>query len=350
MSASASNDLQRYLIACVILSALTHLLLLLSISVQAPLQEPTVFVVDLIPPKDSKVRRQIVSPTQPKSEVIPETNQQSDRNTFTKKEQIKRGAPDAGETVGKKSPQPPVNPSKQAAQQSSAPKSSAAKSNSATQSPPKVSADERVALKGKSAQDLKLDSATMLRKFSESEKQIKKSSPTKLQSVSQPRAFSRPAGSGARFIGATGTLDYLPTLPDGDITLLNAKANKFAVFVRRVALRVFAKLRESGWESLSAGEIRKISRETRIEAILSTSGELLDIKLLSGSGSSRFDSVVEGSVNYGAKDPNPPESAVAADGNIHFIFHSRSWSRPAVSQATGAPTERRWILLSTGLL
>ena len=53
-------------------------------------------------------------------------------------------------------------------------------------------------------------------------------------------------GTGAKFFGNSGSTDYLPNLPDGDITLLNTKADHFAVFVRRVAARVFAALRSSG--------------------------------------------------------------------------------------------------------
>src|SRR5690606_20546577 len=80
-------------------------------------------------------------------------------------------------------------------------------------------------------------------------------SPMSAGSLAGYKAFSRPAGSGARFIGASGAPDHLPSLPDGDITLLNTKANQFAVFVRRVATQVFGELRLTGWESLLASDI-----------------------------------------------------------------------------------------------
>ena len=141
---------------------------------------------------------------------------------------------------------------------------------------------------------------------------------------------------------------YLPNLPDGDMTLLNTKAEYFAVFVRRVATRVFSELRLSGWEILSKDDIRMINSFSEIEAIMSLDGNILNVKLLSSSGSSSFDDILKHAVKVAGKDNNPPANAKAADNLIHFIFQAKSWSKMGTNP-NGSLGERRWLLLSTGL-
>ena len=167
--------------------------------------------------------------------------------------------------------------------------------------------------------------------------------------LNEYQAFSRPPGSGAAFLGNAGINDHLPNLPDGDITLLNAKANIYASFVRRVAVQVFTQLRSQGWEKLSQQQIQQLSDFTTIEAVLSRQGKLLSVRILSSSGSTHFDSVVNLSVSAGVRDPNPPPGAEAQDGAIHFIFKARSWSQMGFNRRSGASLEQRWLLLATGL-
>jgi hypothetical protein len=175
------------------------------------------------------------------------------------------------------------------------------------------------------------------------------SSQSSSSDLSKYEAFSRPPGSGATFVGSGGVSDHLPNLPDGDITLLNAKANTYAGFVRRVAVQVFAQLRSQGWEKLTMGEVRRIGDFTTIEAILSPEGRFMTMRIVEGSGSPSFDSVVKQSVAVGARDPNPPAGARASDGKIHFIFKARSWASIGAGGRAGGPSEHRWLLLATGL-
>jgi len=170
-----------------------------------------------------------------------------------------------------------------------------------------------------------------------------------LSSPPQVEPFSRAAGSGARILGVTGSMDFLPHLPDGDITLLNTKANVFAVFVRRVAVQVFAQIRAVGWDMLRAHDILGINQECSVSAVLSPGGELLKVKLEGSSSSPRFDELIINAVRRGAKDPNPPPAAALQDGNIHFIFKARSWVQLSGDPRSGAPLERRWLMLATGL-
>ncbi len=199
--------------------------------------------------------------------------------------------------------------------------------------------------------DLTLDQSTLAMKFGTTPKPAApaKNVPAAPQSLAEYQAFSRPPGSGAAFLGNAGISDHLPNLPDGDITLLNAKANIYASFVRRVAIQVFTQLRSQGWERLSGQQIRQLSGFTTIEAILSPDGKFIRAQLLESSGSDAFDAVVNLSVSNGARDPNPPEGARAKDGMIHFIFKARSWSQMGVNRRSGAPMEQRWLLLATGL-
>ncbi|HMO02818.1 MAG TPA: TonB family protein [Oligoflexia bacterium] len=171
-------------------------------------------------------------------------------------------------------------------------------------------------------------------------------------SLESYQAFSRASGSGAAFLGSGSSLgapDYLPNLPDGDITLLNAKASQFAVFVRRVATQVFGALRQTGWETLSAAEISRIGGFTTISATLNLKGELISLSLESGSGSIKFDQAVLLAAKQGARDQNPPAAAARGDGKITFIFKARTWSRFGYDARSRFPTERRWLLLATGL-
>ena len=148
------------------------------------------------------------------------------------------------------------------------------------------------------------------------------------------------------FAGPIGSPDYLPNIPDGDITLLNSKADQFAVFVRRVALQVFGAIKRKNWQELSTSELRRLNNFSTIHAKMNKEGQLVSIKLMDSSGSILFDNLVKDSVQFSARDQNPPAEAAAEDGNIHFIFKSRSWVRPTGERGL----EQRWILLGTGLL
>lgn len=202
---------------------------------------------------------------------------------------------------------------------------------------------------------LKLDNGDLLTKFGEApRKDAKPGSLNEVLNGTAPaieelRPFSRPMASGARFLGDRGSADFLPNLPDGDITMLNEKASRFAGFVRRVATQVFSELRLQGWDSLGASDIIAISDFSTVRVVLSLSGRILRIDLESPSGSFRFDEVVMRASKRGAADPNPPPQAKAEDGNIHLIFKAKSWVAGGFNARNGAPLQRRWLLLGTGL-
>lgn len=345
-------------------------------------------------PRPKQIVSQPSQPNEPNLAAPTETNYLSERDQAVAKEQIKRGDPLAGPVVAPKSrsSREPAPPAAAAAAQNPPAKTSSAKpAPQAAEQPP---SNQRQSDQPPSNQQqprspqspppgsaprlktLALDQGTLLSKFvapagAANERQDPDQAPggavsatadnlsknansqllttSPLTSTQGYTPFSRPMGSGAQFMGRFGSSDYLPNLPDGDITLLNTKADQFAVFVRRVATRVFSELRSAGWENLSAGEIRRIEGFATVKAELSLDGRLLSVTTINASGSPRFDSTLTEATNRGASDPHPPPAARAPNGNIIFIFQAKSWSEPAINRRTGTPTERRWLLLAAGL-
>ena len=285
-------------------------------------------------------KQQIVTAPKPEPELQAppqETNRLSDEDVSVVKEQIKRGSPLSAPSSAAQKPQP-AQPQKPAVPNEQQQKPLQKEAPQPQKAGPK---------KDISLSDLTLDSKSLLSNFSQTSPQ-RKVAPSKQMLPSNYQAFSRPLGSGAQFMSDAGSADYLPNLPDGDLTLLNAKANQFAVFVRRVAIQVFSQIRSLGWENLSRSDINAISDFTTVIATMSDKGELLKVTLDDSSSSSRFDSIIMSAARAGTKDPNPPAAARASDGTIKFIFKAKSWSEIGAGRS-GIPTERRWLLLSTGL-
>lgn len=329
-----------------------HLLILLFFLRAPVLPVPETSVIDVTfeAPLPAPRKQQIVSPPENKADNPPlATDRLSDVDATAIKEQIKRGT-EGGIPNPVAEPQPPAPESKP--QQPQSPQQQPPKPQQPVKDPaPKKPAATNPRQNDLHLKDLKLDDATLAMKFGNVAKNppsAAASASSKSPDLSSYAAFSRPPGTGATFVGSGGVSDHLPNLPDGDITLLNAKANTYAGFVRRVAVQVFAQLRSQGWEKLSMNEVRRINDFTTIEAILSPEGRFISLHLVEGSGSPSFDSVVKQAVAGGMKDPNPPAGARASDGMIHFIFKARSWSSIGAGRS-GAPSEHRWLLLATGL-
>jgi len=144
-----------------------------------------------------------------------------------------------------------------------------------------------------------------------------------------------------------GALDFLPDVREGDITLLNTKAELFSPFVRRVALRVFGHL-----VILLRRDLEQVATSNRewvtIEALMSKGGDLLSLQLKerSTSSSMNLDRSLQRACHEGFFDRNPPGGAEAADGNIHFLLHTRVTT---VAGPDGRPIGYN-ALFSAGLL
>ena len=311
-------------------SILLHLLILVSIDLRATTPtRPEQIRLKIKPPPEVKEKeketdipqpkKQIVTPPKEKAEEPPkETPFLTDFNTKAEVEQIKRGE-NGGAIKSKLQKEGEQTPSSKISKKKPKPKAAKEK---------------------KTPLDLKPNNE-LLSKFALKEPQ------EELEETSEP--FSRSPGSSAQFLGLSGSSDFIPHLKDGDITLLNAKADKFAVFVRRVAIQVFNEIKDEGWRYLAAHEIRQLKQYSTVIAKLSPEGELLSIQLEESSGVNRFDEALKRSVSKGAHDPHPPPAAAASDGNFHFIFQARSWSKRYGNPRQGGTGERRWLILRTGL-
>jgi hypothetical protein len=120
-----------------------------------------------------------------------------------------------------------------------------------------------------------------------------------------------------------GSIDFLPTVREGDITLLNTKADLFAPFVRRVATRVFEHLQIALRQAAQRAAGSSGREYAQVEAVMSKTGQLMSTRLLERGSNSTLGadrellSVTKPDIFF---DPNPPPGAEASDGNIHFIL------------------------------
>lgn len=106
-----------------------------------------------------------------------------------------------------------------------------------------------------------------------------------------------------------GNPDLLPDINQGNLTMLNAKASLHAVFVRRVALKVFKHLKQE----ISKSPTGKV----RVKAIMTRQGELKSISLLTPP---KLRGALEAAVQRGFWDLNPPPEALSTPQEFHFIF------------------------------
>jgi hypothetical protein len=365
-------------VLALLLSLVLHALLLGGIQL-APKSNPTTFEVEMLPQTESP--KQMVAPSQsPIEKPREDIRRTSERDSKVEKESIRRAPNPAPESLDKTEKLDKPRPNQEASKPkpTEAVKKKTSKAQVKSQRPAASKADKNEV---KKPQKVELSPNAKLR-LSEnslrgtiplrSNEKVEKpedidpaqarldsllatgSNPTARSSKSDAererllreyRPF-RSRGAGSLFNPRSGSSDYLPNIPDGDLTLLNAKADRHAVFVRRVALQVFGALRRESWAELSYQSILRLKDYTTIRAVMSPNGHLLEVIFESGSGVGEFDNLVKKAAKIGAWDKNPPASARHADGNIHFVFKARSWSRPMGE----ARREQRWLLLSTGLL
>lgn len=375
-----------YLNYGIFISILIHIaLFFLFTTKHENLQKNKVFYVEVLNPsnfissvqnnKKISLKKDTPSLTLPKKQIVEDSSNVNniapkesrllaENNNSVEREQIKRGDTLNKEALNKNSDKNGINKVKNnISSVNNKLNNENIKPNSTTQSASKVilgapSSKKTSSQKPSSPKKLalKLDSDTLFKNFSLKDNENDGDSVNNSNNLNNQNSFkaqsykpfSRAQGSGARFIGTYGSSSFLPNLPDGDLTLLNTKAEYFAVFVRRVATRVFSELRLSGWENLSKEDIYMIKSFSEVEAVMSLKGDIVRVKLLSSSGSYSFDDVLKNAALKAAKDGNPPSNAKSDDNLIHFIFQAKSWSKLGTNP-NGSYGERRWLLLSTGL-
>jgi hypothetical protein len=144
-----------------------------------------------------------------------------------------------------------------------------------------------------------------------------------------------------------GVLDFLPDVQEGDITLLNTKAELFAPFVRRVALRVFQNLIILLRRELASGGL-STRQSISAEAVMTRHGDMSGLRITdrSASVSLGLDHKLRQACRQGFFDRNPPPGAEAKDGNIHFELRTDAM---LVADAAGHPLGYQ-VIFQAGLL
>lgn len=149
----------------------------------------------------------------------------------------------------------------------------------------------------------------------------------------------------AAALGSAGVQDMISGVKEGELTLLNTKASKYAVFVRRIATQVFNELKTQAWKRISYSEIKSIQKFNEFIVKLDKNGKLLSISPSDTSGSINFDNILNDSLKLRANDPHPVESAISPDGTYTFIFQSNISSNIYGGGRNEAPTERRYLIM-----
>jgi hypothetical protein len=278
-------------------------------------------------------KQQIVSPPDQGEEKEPENARfLSDRNNTVKEERIHRGEPAPGDpdSAHKAPPQPVAKPNPERAH---AAEPERARSNPQLAALPKL--------------DQLLPSAGDLIREGVVRPEAAAPPPAVEAQASKQRNDLLSHGDPWRGRGRGGSMDFLPAIREGDITLLNTKAEQFAPFVRRVAVRVFENFIILLRRSYANGEV-SAEEEVSVEAVMDKSGRLVSLTTKERSATSALatDRSLQSALHEGFFDRNPPPGAESNDGNIHFMFVAR-----VIGVAD--PSGRRvpaWALLGTGLL
>jgi outer membrane biosynthesis protein TonB len=355
VAADVSMDRQGSLLLPFALSLFMHaLLLLLFVAgvLQAPKTEEQPFQVEIVqpqaepppsaqamaPPSPSAEKPEVAPPVEqavppPKNQIVnppdsPEETPEkahlfSDRDSKALEEMVKRGEP-----------APPAKPPQERAktelakpgakEQQLATKAKGAREGSeratdtvkseAKASTPATRTAPTVGLSDLFVRPSELAKDPMLRKGEDGDdSNTSQGTSQALAALSRPELWADP--------GQRGTPDYLPDVKQGNFTLLNTKADRFAPFVRRVGMRVFQSFSMEFKQRIYAGSVPQGRDDVEIEAVMSADGRRAEVYLKQRSGNLSSDRVLLGTLNDAIFfDQNPPAKAIADDGRIHFVF------------------------------
>jgi hypothetical protein len=258
-------------------------------------------------------KQQIVSPSEQGEEKEPaNTRLLSDRNNTVKEETVHRGEPAAGNPEAKApAPQhPPANG--QAERQELKRKAQPQHDGSHTQ----------VAALPKLDQLLPQPGDLIREGLAQPERQA--AAPPAQQQASTQHPDLLRHGEALRSGGLhSGSLDYLPGVRESDLTLLNTKAERFAPFVRRVAIRVFQHLEIALKQAFGGGAVGSGREYAIVEALMSKDGQMLSVRLVerqSDTSLAAYRVLLDATRPETFFDANPPPGAEGNDGKIHFVM------------------------------
>lgn len=302
-----------------------------------PVEEPPAPAPPPEPPqrKLPVPEQQIVSPADAgKNEAPPETRLLSDRDNRVDQQMVKRGNPAPGEEA----PGQPAPPKVAAAPKPVKPAEPRGGGRTDREPPPRIA----------SLPGLDRLMPDALRLAEEGYGRQADTAPGEQMAQNDQPSRVQPRGAEGLMLpssGPIGSLDFLPDVREGDITLLNTKAEVFAPFVRRVAMRVF----QNFWISLKRDLFTSglpTTETVEAEAVMSPAGEMIafNVNQRSARISLASDRRLQQACNDAFFDRNPPPGARAKDGNIHFIFRTGIESQPTPRGPVG------WLQMEAGLL
>jgi len=134
---------------------------------------------------------------------------------------------------------------------------------------------------------------------------------------------SAPPPAPGLFGGMRGSFDALPDVAQGNLTMLNTKADRFAPFVRRVGTRVFQNLLIYQRQNLEASDILAANDVVTARVTLDAAGKLKSLEVDEHSGSMAVDQTLLDALRQAAFDDNPPKAAANASGEYEFIFQAQ---------------------------
>lgn len=355
IAADESLDRSGHLLLPLALSLLFHLLLAAMFAISAhfaPKPEEAPFEVKFVEPQDStsakdqakaqpppkpaekapvpppeelaRPKNQIVSPPDSPEETPEKARLFSDRDSKALEEMVKKGEPappakppekTAKQEATKPAPKPKPPESKARGEESGADKGSALARTEPQKAPPATKTAPMLGLSDLFVRPSELAKDPMLRKGqSGNDDTSEQGGDRNIASLAaRPELWADP--------GQRGTPDYLPDVKQGNFTLLNTKADKFAPFVRRVGLRVFQSFSMEFKQLIFSGSVPQGKDDVEVEAVMSKDGRRMQVYLKQRSGNLSSDRVLLGTLNDQIFfDQNPPAKAVAEDGLIHFVF------------------------------
>lgn len=307
------------------------------------------------PPPDAlpEPRRQIVQPSDAGEEIAPQdTRLLSDRDNTVAEEIVRRGDggtdPDSRDRrlSEAKAPKEKPAPAPPAPRAPAPPKPAPAP----RAVPPRAAAPARPA-PGDLAGE-RLAALPSLDKLLPRAEDIARSQPLPEATVARERSGRDLLNSGGQvFSGAPGTRDLLPRVREGNITMLNTKADLFAPFVRRVAGRVFENLDMSLTglrNSRNPGRGRTVAW---VEAVMDRRGRFVRAELKEQQGLSIVSRLLLDAAQPDTFfDANPPSGAEAGDGLIHFRLMIDLVVDAAVDPRTGRAFTTYYGVAGVGLL
>lgn len=294
-----------------------------------------------------KPKEQIVAPSDRENDLPPlDRAYLSDRDNRVEQETVRKGNPEAGARQAPQAPPPtapqvasapkpvaPPAPRPAPAPQAKAPPAKAPAAQRRVQPAPRAPsrrddapgdtvAQQREKLPG--LEQLFAPPSEVLAK-AQLERQPAGGSPPAPGGVDDPRKdlVSAPPPAPGLFGGMRGTFDSLPDVAQGNLTMLNTKADRFAPFVRRVGTRVFQNLLIYQRQNLEASDILAADDVVTARVTLDRGGKLKSLDVEDHSGSMAVDQTLIDALRQAAFDDNPPPSAANANGEYEFVFQAQ---------------------------